>query len=117
MANRLKTTLSVFGLILQTIGYFHFLLLILIWTEPFANTKDDVFERFAITAACVFSGIFFMFLGNLIQKIWNIEFYLSHLANNSHQQIPDYKPLSEQRKPQQDKPSNPESDMSKYAPK
>jgi amino acid permease len=62
-------------------------------------------------------GFVFIILSKCIQKFWNIEFYLEHLANNSHQQIPDYKPLSEQRKPQQDKPSNPESDMSKYAPK
>ena len=60
-------------------------------------------------------GFGLIILAKCIQKLWNIEFYLEQLANNSHQS--DYNPFSKERKPQQDKPSNPESDMSKYAPK
>ena len=131
MANQLKTTQSVFGFILQCIGYFHFLLLIAVWAaSPLTSgvitrdtrdtTEDLVLEHLAVTAAIAFSGIFFMFLGNLIQKIWNIEFYLSHLAYNTYsvpvpKQTFQEKPISAPKEP--NKPSNPESDMSRYAPK
>ena len=126
MANQLKTTQSVFGSILQFIGYSHFLLLIAFWVVDLTSgvftrhtTEDLVLRHLAVTASFAFSGIFFMFLGNLIQKIWNIEFYLSHLANNTYsvpvpKQTFQEKPTSAQ---EPNKPSNPESDMSRYAPK
>ena len=81
--------------------------IVIIFYPEFKNVtwSDDKWLLFII----VFNlGFGLIILEQCIQKLWNIEFYLEHLANNSHQ-IPDYKPLTEQRKPQQDKPSDPQS--------
>ena len=37
-------------------------------------------------------GSLFFFLGNLIQKVWNIDSYLEHIAYNTHSNIPERKP-------------------------
>ena len=93
------------------------------FTEHYISTHPLV-EKIAVLGSCfvffLFIGGLCLFVGNAIQKIWNIEFYLSHLAQNTYsvpvpKQTFQEKPISAPKKP--NKPSNPQSDMSKYAPK
>ena len=120
MANQLKTGKSGFGSILEFIGYSLFMLMVSLWVVGLTSEIIEIRGMLVITPAFVFSGIFFIFLGTLIQKVWNIEFYLSHLAQNTYsvpvpKQTFQEKPISAPKEP--NKPSNPQSDMSKYAPK
>lgn len=130
MANRLKTQKSGFGIILKLIGILNLLLIIVFWIAShfegrlyedtaFSTAPEYVFMVLGLSATFAFIGIIFIFLGNLIQKVWNIEFYLAHLANNTYsvpvpKQTFQEKPISAPKEP--NKPSNPQSDMSKYAP-
>ena len=110
----LAKVLNFLGMLAFFVFFVCMLLLVLGLIYPSEKPDDSVFfiswgSYFLIgSLLCVFISI-------IIEKFWNIEFYLEHLANNSHQ--PDYKPLSKERKPQPNKPSNPQSDMRKYAPK
>jgi hypothetical protein len=128
MTNRLKTEKSGFGLSLQVIGLFQILGLIGLWIfflyQIFGSRSLDFDDEFPAvlmlgTIYLLPSGCIFFFLGTLIQKVWNIEFYLAHLANNTYsvpvpKQTFQEKPISAPKEP--NKPSNPQSDMSKYAP-
>ena len=51
-------------------------------------------------------------IGFIVEKIWDMHFYLRHIANNTHLNTPEQKPLSEE-------PSSKSGDMedtSKYTP-
>ena len=62
--------------------------------QEMSNSIDKRYTSFAITGSIFFiiAGTLFFFLGNLIQKVWNIDFYLEHIAYNTHSNIPENKP-------------------------
>ena len=73
----------------------------------------------AIIGTLIGASVQLVIVGLVLKKIWNMEFYLSFLANNTYsapvpKQTFQEKPTSAQ---EPNKPSNPQSDMSKYAPK
>ncbi len=128
MTNRLKTEKSGFGLTLMVIGLLQILFLVGLWIYFFYELGRGSFDFFDDNPDVLFfgtiyllpSGCILFFLGTLIQKVWNIEFYLAHLANNTYsvpvpKQTFQEKPISAPKEP--NKPSNPQSDMRKYAPK
>ena len=109
------------GFVLDALGIY-----ILFFTEQpniYGVSEGKVVEKIAFLGAWLviylLVGGLCLFVGNAIQKIWNIEFYLSHLAQNTYsvpvpKQTFQEKPISAPKEP--NKPSNPQSDMSKYAP-
>ena len=74
----------------------------------------------AMIGTLIGASVQLIIVGLVLEKIWNMEFYLSFLANNTYsvpvpKQTFQEKPISAPNEPS--KPSNPESDKSKYAPK
>ena len=97
--------------------------------SPYINSEVSyvviLFVLFIILSGIVFGSIF-IFIGNLIQKIWNMEYYLMRLAENSNPVISNYPTKRYEEKPIEAlkaavkpsaTPKDDDDDVSKYAPK
>ena len=72
----------------------------------------------ALFGALIGVSIQILITAKVIQKMWDMEFYLRHIANNTYSQIPEYKPINPIPAPSSTSAIiSGEDDLSKYAPK
>ena len=91
-----------------------------------ANIFLGAFAVLASLLTGIGIGAISIFIGNLIQKVWNMESYLKVLAENSNPVISDYPSKRYEGKPIEalkaavkppTTPKDDDDDVSKYAPK
>ena len=96
---------------------------------PYINYEESWFFILVVLSVILTGIVFgsiFIFIGNLIQKIWNMEYYLMRLAENSNPVISNYPTKRYEEKPIEAlkaavkpsaTPKDDDDDVSKYAPR
>ena len=119
----MKTRTSWFAAIFQFIGYSSITIGIAIIVATIGLKQEGSSYTYLGLFSMIGYGGICAAVGNLIQKAWNIEYYLEILAKNSSPVITDYPTKRYEEKPIDalkaavKPPAKPESDISKYAPK